>query len=110
MFVWDERRQKLTLSKIFGKGVEVQMFGIAREIAKDPPDSLEKPPAPQRNASFARYSSKDCDELGVFINLLVTFIQKWEKHRFFIFQKTGKSDLGKTAAALIPLVKKLSVC
>ncbi|MDR0707954.1 MAG: single-stranded-DNA-specific exonuclease RecJ [Treponema sp.] len=107
IFVWDERQQKLTLSKIFGKGVDVQMFDIAHEIAKEIPQTAGKSLLRLKEmSSFARYSSKDCDELDVFINLFTSFIQKREKH----FTDEDMADLQLaclgTVADIMPLVNE----
>ncbi|MDR2448226.1 MAG: single-stranded-DNA-specific exonuclease RecJ [Treponema sp.] len=107
IFVWDKRQQKLTLSKIFGKGVDVQMFDIAREIEKEIPQTAGKSLLRLKEmSSFARYSSKDCDELDVFINLFTSFIQKREKH----FTDEDMADLQLaclgTIADIMPLVNE----
>lgn len=107
IFVWDERQQKLTLSKIFGKGVDVQMFDIAREIEKEIPQTAGKSLLRLKEmSSFIRYSSKDCDELDVFINLFTSFIQKRENH----FTEEDMADLQLaclgTVADIMPLVNE----
>ncbi|MDR2782489.1 MAG: DHH family phosphoesterase, partial [Treponema sp.] len=57
-------------------------------------------------SSFVRYSSKDCDELDVFINLFTSFIQKREKH----FTDEDMADLQLaclgTIADIMPLVNE----
>ncbi|MDR0557792.1 MAG: single-stranded-DNA-specific exonuclease RecJ [Treponema sp.] len=107
IFVWDARQQKITLSKIFGKGVDIQMFDIAREIEKEIPQTAGKSILRLKEmSSFARYSSKDCDELDVFINLFTSFIQKREKH----FTDEDAADLQLaclgTVADIMPLVNE----
>ncbi|MDR1220162.1 MAG: single-stranded-DNA-specific exonuclease RecJ [Treponema sp.] len=107
IFVWDARQQKLTLSKIFGKGVDVQMFDIASEIEKEIPQAAGKSLLRLKEmSSFVRYSSKDCDELDVFINLFTSFIQKREKH----FTDEDMADLQLvclgTVADIMPLVNE----
>jgi single-stranded-DNA-specific exonuclease len=107
IFVWDEKRQKLALSKIFGKGIEVQMLDIADEIGKEIPQTAGKSLLRLKEmSSLARYSNKELDELDVFINLFTSFIQKREKH----FMEDDLSDLQLaclgTVADIMPLVNE----
>jgi single-stranded-DNA-specific exonuclease len=81
IFVWDAHLQKTTLTKIFGKGVEVQLFDIAPEIGKVIPQTAGESLLRLKEASsFARYSDKELDELDVFINLFTSFAQKKEQY------------------------------
>jgi single-stranded-DNA-specific exonuclease len=80
ILVWDARQQKIALSKIFGKGVEVQMYDMAPDIGKEIPQAAGKSLLRLKEVSrFARYSDTDLEELDVFINLFISFTQKQEQ-------------------------------
>ncbi|MDR2193892.1 MAG: single-stranded-DNA-specific exonuclease RecJ [Treponema sp.] len=107
ILVWDERRQKLALSKIFGKTVDMQIVDIADEIGKEIPQTAGKSLLRLKElSSFARYSSGDSGELDVFITLFTSFIQKRERH----FTEEDVSDLQLaclgTIADIMPLVNE----
>jgi single-stranded-DNA-specific exonuclease len=107
IFVWDARRQKLALSKIFGKAVDVQILDMADEIGKEIPQSAGKSLLRLKEiSSFARYANKDIEEIDVFINLFTSFIQKREHH----FTEEDISDLQLaclgTVADIMPLVNE----
>ncbi|MDR0644862.1 MAG: single-stranded-DNA-specific exonuclease RecJ [Treponema sp.] len=90
IFVWDARMQKTAITKIFGKGIEVQMWDVASEIAKELPSTDGKSLLRLREeSSLARYSDTEFGEIDVFVNLFISFIQKKEMY----FTEDDRQDL-----------------
>ncbi|MDR0785471.1 MAG: single-stranded-DNA-specific exonuclease RecJ [Treponema sp.] len=90
IFVWDARMQKAAIAKIFGKDIEVQMWDAAPEIAKELPSTTGKSLLRLREeSSIARYSDMEFEEIDVFVNLFISFVQKKEK----LFTEDDRQDL-----------------
>jgi single-stranded-DNA-specific exonuclease len=80
ILVWDAPLQKRTLTKLFGKGVEVGMLDIAPEIGKEIPQAAGKSLLRIKELSkIAKYSEKELTELDVFVNLFTSFVRLREK-------------------------------
>jgi single-stranded-DNA-specific exonuclease len=79
ILVWDEKSQKAMLKAVFGRGVEFQLYDIASDIAKLFPQTAGKSLLRLREASsFAKYSPSTLDEIDVFSNLYISYVQKKE--------------------------------
>ncbi len=105
IFTWDVKQQRIALTKIFGKGVDVQMLDIAPDIGTEVPQSAGKSLLRLKElSSFARYANKELEELDVFINLFTSFIRKKEN----LFTEEDLSDLQLaclgTVADIMPLL------
>jgi single-stranded-DNA-specific exonuclease len=90
ILVWDAPLQKRILGKLFGAGVEIGMLDIAPEIGKEIPSAAGKSLIRIKELSkIAKYSEKEPEEIGVFINLFTAFIQRREK----LFSGDDEKDL-----------------
>ena len=90
ILVWDASLQKQTLTKIFGRNVEIYMQDISAEIGKEIPSVAGKSLIRLKELSKnARYSDTETGELDVFINLFISFIRQREK----LFTQEDTQDL-----------------
>jgi len=104
IMVWDAVLQKRTIAKIFGTGIEVNVFDIAPEIGKEIPSVAGKSLLRIRELSrIAKYDEKATGELDVFVNLFVSFAHRREA--FFTDADTADLQLAAlgTMADLMPL-------
>ncbi|MDR2953427.1 MAG: single-stranded-DNA-specific exonuclease RecJ, partial [Treponema sp.] len=81
ILVWDERLQKQTFSKLFGKGVEVGMLDVALEIGKEIPSVAGLSLLRVKELSkIAKYADKELTELDVFVNLFTSYARRKERN------------------------------
>jgi single-stranded-DNA-specific exonuclease len=90
ILAWDAPLQKKIFTKLFGKGVEVQMLDIAPEIGRTLPQTAGKSLLRIRELSrLARYSARELTELDVFVSIFTSFIHQKEK----FFTEEDEADL-----------------
>jgi single-stranded-DNA-specific exonuclease len=82
IFCYDEPVQKKFLEKIFGRTVEFGLFDCASLIANTMPQTAGLSLLRLNQISrIAHYSSAPLNEIDVFFNLFVSFVQIKENHR-----------------------------
>jgi single-stranded-DNA-specific exonuclease len=90
IFVWDAQLQTRQLQKIFGTGIEFNLYDIRNDIAKVIPSSSGLSLLKLKEISrIAKYQETPVTELDCFYNLFVTFMQK---QLSLAFPQTVKQD------------------
>jgi single-stranded-DNA-specific exonuclease len=104
IFTWDAPLQKKILARVFGSGVEFNFADLQGEISAVIPLATGKSLLRLKELSRAgRYSQNPLDELGVFYNLFITYVQikenLWTEEDDFDLQLAAVG----TIADLMPL-------
>ncbi|GMO48547.1 MAG: single-stranded-DNA-specific exonuclease RecJ [Termitinemataceae bacterium] len=98
IFSWDAALQKKQLAKIFGDGVEFNLIDMQSEIAKIIPQAAGSSLLRLKDVSrIARYAEEAQEEIDVFFNLFISFVQIKENH----FSSDDDFDLQLTAVGTI---------
>ena len=80
ILVWDAPLHKQTLSKLFGRGIEIGMLDIAPQIGKEIPQTSGQSLLRIKELSkIAKYSGRELSELDVFVNLFTSYARLKEK-------------------------------
>lgn len=80
IFVWNESQQKKILSKIFGNGVEFNVFDLQPLVAKKYPELANTSLLKLKDFStIGKYIPEKNTEIDAFANIFITFMQSANK-------------------------------
>ncbi|MDR1786772.1 MAG: single-stranded-DNA-specific exonuclease RecJ [Spirochaetaceae bacterium] len=108
IFVWDAPLQAKQLGKVFGTGVEFNLWDLRNDVASVLPSAAGFSLLRLKEASrIARYEDGEVTEIGCFFNLFVTFVQKKLRSAFPQEAKQEVLDLQLVALAAMADVMPL---
>ena len=104
---WDAALHKQTFAKLFGRGVEIGMMDISKQIGKEIPQTANAGLLRIKELSkIAKYSDKELSELDVFVNLFTSYARLKEKNAEDVEKENADIQLAAlgTIADIMPLL------